>query len=424
MKKIVDFTSVSASGSSFDFVRYEFVDLQSIIDDLPILLDQKKLLPRIIYHKLYNNRFSHILKNYEARIRDIHDEGILEVLYAHYAFIISGTFKELQELPDIDLNKPINIPTNLSDPIAVISSKLSVPPILTYYSHLILNWDHEKDRPIRRFSIKPKESEKNESVNDFESGFMEVHIKIEKRSVQIINILGKIIEAFKIGEIFKYEIIAENLNLLSHELDRILDLLKTMYNKCLPSEYAKYIRIFLGSYKKMQISGKDTIDLPGPSAAQSPTLLLFNYIFKANKSPNESLSLVLKSAADSIPNDRMEIIVFVAGQFHAHFPLIKSNQKSFQAYIELYANYLQFLVEHFKLVFDYIIGPCQQMRNKSASSQEEGTGTSNPQDLSARVKLIYQDILNLCDEYNKIYHDQYSPKKLNNLYKVICQSPY
>ena len=96
------------------------------------------MLFHIIDYPNYTNT-TRYLRDYSISIRNIEDKGILEVLYAHYTFIISGAFKELQEMPDLDLNKPITIPKNLADPILVISNKLSVPPILTYYSHLILN---------------------------------------------------------------------------------------------------------------------------------------------------------------------------------------------------------------------------------------------------------------------------------------------
>jgi hypothetical protein len=405
MKKYIDFTSVNACKHSYKFVRSQFSDLQKIIDHLPELLLQKKLLFHIMDYPYYTNT-AQCLRDYSIAISNIEDKGILEVLYAHYTFIISGALKELQEMPGVDLNNPICIPKNLADPILVISNKLNVPPILTYYSHLILNWDHKNNKPIRRFSIRPKETNTEEIMHDFESGFMAVHIEIEKKSLPITTILKNVDDSFKANITNQNDIAAENLKMLSNELNEIIELLKTMYNQCSPSEYLQYIRIFLGDYRKIQFSNENIINLPGPSAAQSPTLLLFSSIFQANQSPNQNLSLVLKQAIQFIPADRREVIEDIAFQFHTNLPLIKNCQQSFRAYIELYYSYLHFLEEHFKLVFDYIIKPMQAIKNKSTASQK-GTGTSNPNDLSLRVNLIRQDIRKLCDEYRIQHNDRH-----------------
>lgn len=252
-----------------------YLDVQSIITNLPNLISQNDLLEKSILY----------LDNKIELVKQETDIFVIQALYRAYTFLTSAYLLEPSHKNKSNGKYGVGrnvLPAQLTQPLEWVASKLDVYPWLDYhYAYSLGNW--VKKDPKAGFEYTNLDMACKFSGTSDEIGFIMVHVDINSHSPNLI----KGIELF--GDNNK----SEGLELILQTMEKINERRKTMWTASNPANYNDFRAFIMGIKGNTDIFGpgvkyegsenQELRTYRGQSGSQDdiiPTVDIFTGLFK------------------------------------------------------------------------------------------------------------------------------------------------
>ncbi|KAM9847662.1 indoleamine 2,3-dioxygenase 2-like [Aulostomus maculatus] len=370
------------------------LDVFDISEELGFLLEEPLMnLPD--YYRVWMDLASNLTDLIESRkLREmVHEMPVLSPCYlrnhrqlrlAHLAlgFITMGyVWQEGQHAPAQIL------PKALAWPYWLVSSRLGLPPILTYADSVLANWrlkDPSRDMEIGNmdliFSFPGGESSR---------GFFIVSVIVEMAASSGITGALEVMHALKISDLPG---IQHSLAKVSESLKKMKETFKLMHNHVTPTVFHGTLRIFLSGWRDNPILPRglvyeavsnEPILLSGGSASQSSTIQCFDALL-CIQHEGEAGAFLTRMRDYMPPTHRQLIDTLSVRPALRDFILSCSKSDLRLAYNSCITALVDLRNYHLHIVAKYIIVPGNQgkvtgcpLRGVGSALDTTGTGGSN-----------------------------------------------
>jgi indoleamine 2,3-dioxygenase len=275
------------------------------------------------------------------------------------------------------------LPPSLSMPLIIISQHLELPPVATYASLCL--WNYQFVDAVHSSFEHSDGLRMMHSITgtDDESWFYLISVMVEGQGARSVPLM---VDAMKAAAAHDYEMVIEALNELRRIIEQLGRLLERMYERCKPQVFYHEIRPVLAGSKNMAEAGLprgvyfdlgdgrgDWTELRGGSNAQSSLIQFFDAVLGVvHKSTGEKSG----SSEKSTMSFHDEMRLYMPGQHrrfleritkianirehalaHSLHPLQEELRRSYQEAIEALS---AFRGIHMQIVARYIIIPSRQ----------------------------------------------------------------
>ena len=258
-----------------DKLPERYSDIQYIISDLPNLISQGDLLEKSILD----------LDNKIELVKQETDIFVIQALYRAYTFLTSGYLLEPSNRNKTNGKYGAGrnvLPSQLTQPLEWVASKLDVYPWLDYhYAYSLGNW--VKKDPLSGFEYTNLDMACKFSGTTDEIGFIMVHVDINSHSPNLIKGI----------ELFNKKNKLQGLELILNTMEKINERRKTMWTASNPANYNNFRAFIMGIKGNTDIFGsgvkyegsenQELRTYRGQSGSQDdiiPTVDIFTGLFK------------------------------------------------------------------------------------------------------------------------------------------------
>lgn len=262
--------------------------------------------------------------------RNIHQEYLFRTLcYMASAYVHSG-------------DKSSKIPSYIAVPLVHLSKELKRPPILSYASYCLYNWELINDKaPVKLGNIQLIQNFTEEYKRD-EDWFILIHVDIEARAAEGVSA----ILANQTGT----KSLLDTLKSLHNSLINMNITMARMPEKCDPDIYYKHVRPYIFGFKDVVYSGcfnEEPQNFRGETGAQSSIIPAF-INFLGIKHQNSMLVQHLEDMKKYMPAKH---VIFINNIQSIRDQVDDTTKELYNACIE---EVIKFRNKHFEYAVNYI----------------------------------------------------------------------
>lgn len=376
-----------------------YSDVQEIISNLPGLIQSGDILEKCILN----------LKNKIDVVNQETDIFVIQALYRAYTFLTSAYLLEPSNRNKTNGKYGVGrniLPSQLTQPLEWVSSKLDVYPWLDYHYAYSLG-NYVKKDPSLGFDYSNLDMACKFSGTTDEIGFIMVHVDINSHSPNLIKGIQTFIDGNK----------QEGLELILNTMEKINERRKTMWKASNPTNYNNFRAFIMGIRGNEDIFGpgvkyegstnNELRTYRGQSGSQDdiiPTVDIFSGLFKFY--PDNVLTQYLLDMRSYRPKPVQKFLTDLESNYIDYTTLNSDELKLLYGVLEQIHHFRN---GHWMFVQKYI------MANTKYNVATGGTPLTTwiPNQILAvlnYMKIILSKILNDDNEYYKAKNDEWNYK--------------
>lgn len=333
-----------------------------------------------------NELVTHIhSQDFDERVKSIEqkfDSGSLTTLYKKYLYSVLCMIVHRFVWMNPTTNK--KLPNWLGSLWLQVSNELGIVPVLTHAAVDLWNWfliDETKDFCLN--NLRSINLMLPPTINKSEQWFYLIMVAIEGESASSIDSVIKITMELE-NERPRTNLLKENLIVIRDNIQKIIKIIKKMYDECDPDIFFNHLRIYLKGFNDtshfengLQIEGMESevqIRYEGGSAAQSSLIQVYD-IALTIVHDHPTTGPYLRKMRGFMPQKHREFLEFMESKQHIKDYLQNHpNEELEEIYNECVKKLVVFRKCHMELVKNYIM----RFIPKKDENNEKGTGGTTP----------------------------------------------